>query len=90
MIALRLTGCRCHVERAVLPPDVLEPDIELEEPESVPGEVEKARIVGARRGKPVILTVDAGRMHRDGHKFFVSANGVWLTDTVPPGYLSMA
>ena len=44
----------------------------------------------ARRGKPVILTVDAGRMHRDGHKFFVSANGVWLTDTVPPGYLSMA
>jgi putative RNA 2'-phosphotransferase len=38
----------------------------------------------------VILTVDAGRMHRDGHTFFVSANDVWLTDSVPPGYLSRA
>ena len=51
-------------------------------------DVETARKVGARRGKPVILTVDAGKMHRDGHKFLLSANGVWLTDTVPPGYLS--
>jgi putative RNA 2'-phosphotransferase len=50
-------------------------------------DVETARKVGARRGKPVILEVDAGRMHRDGHKFLLSANGVWLTDTVPPGYL---
>jgi putative RNA 2'-phosphotransferase len=47
-----------------------------------------ARKVGARRGKPVILKVDAGRMHRDGHKFFLSANGVWLTDRVPPDYVS--
>jgi putative RNA 2'-phosphotransferase len=51
-------------------------------------DVETARKVGARRGKPVILKVDAGRMHRDGHKFFLSANGVWLTDRVPPDYLS--
>jgi putative RNA 2'-phosphotransferase len=51
-------------------------------------DVETARRVGARRGRPVILTVDAGRMQRDGHEFFVSANGVWLTDAVPPGYLS--
>ncbi len=51
-------------------------------------DVETARKVGARRGKPVILTVDAGKMHRDGHKFLLSANGVWLTDAVPPGYLS--
>ena len=29
-------------------------------------DVETARKVGARRGKPVILTVDAGRMHRTG------------------------
>jgi len=42
----------------------------------------------ARRGKPVILKVDAGRMYRDGHKFLLSANGVWLTDAVSPGYLS--
>ena len=51
-------------------------------------DLETARKVGARRGQPVILEVESGRMHRDGHKFFVSANGVWLTDAVPPGYLS--
>jgi putative RNA 2'-phosphotransferase len=51
-------------------------------------DVETARKVGARRGVPVILTVDAGRMHRDGNKFSMSANGVWLTDAVPPGYLT--
>ena len=28
-------------------------------------DVETARKVGARRGKPVILTVDAGRMHKE-------------------------
>ncbi|MFG3047016.1 RNA 2'-phosphotransferase [Streptomyces sp. NPDC048241] len=43
--------------------------------------------VGARRGRPVVLAVDAGAMHRDGHVFHVSANGVWLTDAVPPRYL---
>ena len=51
-------------------------------------DVETARKVGSRRGKPIILTVDAGRMHRDGHTFYLSANGVWLTDTVPPDYLA--
>jgi putative RNA 2'-phosphotransferase len=50
-------------------------------------DVETATKVGARRGKPVILTVDAGRMLRDGHKFFLSKNGVWLTEAVPPAYL---
>jgi putative RNA 2'-phosphotransferase len=51
-------------------------------------DVETARKVGSRRGKPVILKVDAGRMHSDGHKFLLSVNGVWLTDIVPPSYLS--
>jgi putative RNA 2'-phosphotransferase len=51
-------------------------------------DVETARKVGARRGKPVVLQVDAGGMHRAGHTFFLSANGVWLTDSVPPAYLS--
>jgi len=50
-------------------------------------DVETATKVGERRGRPVILKVDAGRMHRDGCKFYLSANGVWLTDTVPPEYL---
>jgi putative RNA 2'-phosphotransferase len=51
-------------------------------------DVETARKVGARRGQPVILQVDAGRMYRDGHPFFRSANGVWLTDAVAAGYLA--
>ncbi|MFD3476945.1 MULTISPECIES: RNA 2'-phosphotransferase [unclassified Streptomyces] len=48
---------------------------------------ETATRVGARRGRPVVLSVDAGAMHRDGHTFRVSANGVWLTEAVPPRYL---
>lgn len=47
-----------------------------------------ARAVGGRRGAPVVLVIDAARMDRDGHKFFVADNGVWLTDTVPPKCLS--
>lgn len=44
--------------------------------------------VGARHGQPVVLTVLAGRMHEDGHLFYLSANGVWLTAHVPPAYLA--
>ena len=43
--------------------------------------------VGQRRGKPVILHVQARRMHEQGHVFYCSANGVWLTERVPPQYL---
>jgi putative RNA 2'-phosphotransferase len=43
--------------------------------------------VGARHGRPAVLRIDAARMHTDGHRFFRSANGVWLTDAVPPEYL---
>ncbi|WP_067461775.1 RNA 2'-phosphotransferase [Actinomadura macra] len=49
---------------------------------------ETARRVGARRGEPVILTVLSGRMSADGHRFHLSPNGVWLTEQVPPEYLS--
>ncbi|WP_436885563.1 RNA 2'-phosphotransferase [Nocardiopsis dassonvillei] len=51
-------------------------------------DAETATRVGARRGRPVVLTVDAGRMHRDGHGFRVTGNGVWLVPAVPPEYLS--
>lgn len=47
-----------------------------------------AREVGARHGRPVVLRVDAKTMHDDGHVFFVSDNGVWLTDAVPAIYLA--
>ncbi len=50
-------------------------------------DVETARKVGQRRGKPVILTINALKMHQDGYTFFLSDNGVWLVDSVPPEYL---
>jgi putative RNA 2'-phosphotransferase len=49
-----------------------------------------AEKVGSRHGKPVVLTVESGRMARDGHLFYVSENGVWLTDAVPACYLDFA
>ncbi|WP_026211674.1 RNA 2'-phosphotransferase [Longispora albida] len=52
------------------------------------GDTDTARRVGARRGRPVIITVHSGRMAADGHAFYQSANGVWLTEHVPPAYLS--
>ena len=46
-------------------------------------DVETAKKVGARRGKSVILTIRSEAMHQSGHSFYLSANGVWLTDAVP-------
>lgn len=51
-------------------------------------DVETAQTVGARRGRPVILEVDAGAMHRDGTAFWRATNGVWLCDAVPPARLT--
>lgn len=51
-------------------------------------DADTARRVGARRGGTVVvLTVDAAAMARDGHVFYRSANGVWLANAVPAGYL---
>jgi putative RNA 2'-phosphotransferase len=44
--------------------------------------------VGARRGSPVILVVDAARLAGDGHSFFRAENGVWLCAAVPPRYIT--
>ena len=51
-------------------------------------DVDTAERVAARRAGPsAILRVRAGDMHAAGHAFFVSENGVWLTDRVPPEFL---
>jgi putative RNA 2'-phosphotransferase len=49
---------------------------------------ETAWRVGSRHGRPVVLAVASGRMATAGHGFFLSANGVWLTEHVPPGYVA--
>jgi len=43
--------------------------------------------VGGRHGKPALLTIRAGDMHRAGFVFRCSANGVWLVDHVPPQFI---
>ena len=48
---------------------------------------ETATIVGRRHGKPVLYMVNTREMYKDGFKFFLSKNGVWLTKEVPVGYL---
>lgn len=48
---------------------------------------ETAVNVGRRHGRPAVYAVDAGSMHRDGHLFYLSANGVWLVKKVPVQYL---
>ena len=46
--------------------------------------------VAMRHGQPVVLAIAAARMHAAGHPFFITGNQVWLTDHVPPQYLSLA
>lgn len=46
--------------------------------------------VGRRHGKPFVFAVAAGKMAEDGFPFFLSANGVWLTERVPAEYLTRA
>lgn len=48
-----------------------------------------AERVGQRHGKAVVLTVLAERMLAAGHEFFVSTNGVWLTEHVPTEFLQI-
>ncbi len=46
-----------------------------------------AETVGRRHGQPVVLRIEAGGMHAGGYAFYVSENGVWLTDHVPVEYV---
>ena len=45
--------------------------------------------VGARRGDAVVVAVAAAAMRRDGQTFWLSTNGVWLTDHVPAAHLRL-
>jgi len=46
-----------------------------------------AQTVGARHGKPVVLSVGAKSMFKDGHDFYLSDNNIWMTDAVPSKYI---
>jgi len=53
-------------------------------------DVETASKVGVRHGKLALLKIDAAGMFTNGHLFFRSDNGVWLTEQVPPRYIQTA
>ena len=49
---------------------------------------ETAVSVGQRHGKPIVLSINSKQMHEDGHLFYLSNNGVWLTDFVAAEYIA--
>lgn len=50
-------------------------------------DMKTALTTGARHDRPEVYIVKAREMYRDGFRFFLSANGVWLTKRVPVDYL---
>lgn len=50
------------------------------------GDFQTAIEVGRRHGKPIVITVSAGIMARDGMVFYRAENGVWLCEFVAPKY----
>lgn len=52
-------------------------------------DLETAQNVGRRKGKDLaILEIDTKAMYADGYQFYLSNNGVWLTEHVPPKYIN--
>ena len=49
-------------------------------------DVATAEVVAKRRPAPRVLVVDSKAMSADGIKFYLTGNGVWLTDYVDPKY----
>lgn len=48
---------------------------------------ETAYKVGIRHGAPEVLRINSEKMHTDGIAFYLSNNGVWLTDFIAPEYI---
>lgn len=51
-------------------------------------DITTAFTVGKRYGKPVVLKIEALRMHQQGFKFFQAENGVWLTARVATRFIN--
>jgi putative RNA 2'-phosphotransferase len=52
-------------------------------------DVDVAVNVGRRHGKPLVLMVSAAAMAAQGHLFYLSDNGVWLTEFVGPEFIEI-
>lgn len=45
--------------------------------------------VGARRGSPIVLAIDTRKLHENGHLFYRTTHGVWLTPHVPTAAITL-
>lgn len=45
--------------------------------------------IAERKGKPVILVIDAAKMQEDGFIFYLSVIGVWFTYEIPNKYITV-
>ena len=52
-------------------------------------DIETAIKVGQRHGKPAVLIIKSREMHKGRHNFYLSANNVWLTEFIPPEFISL-
>ena len=52
-------------------------------------DIETALNVGKRHGNPIVLKIYSGNMYKDGYKFYLSENGVWLTKKVVVEYFAV-
>lgn len=52
-------------------------------------DIETAIKVGKRHGEPVILKIHSGEMYKEGYKFYLSENGVWLAEKVDVKYFNV-
>lgn len=45
--------------------------------------------IGNRHGKAIVLEVSSLQMHKNGTEFYLSKNGIWLTELVAPQYIRL-
>lgn len=50
-------------------------------------DIETAKKVGSRHGKPIVLIIDAKRFSEDGNKLFLSPNGIWQAEFIESKYI---
>ena len=50
-------------------------------------DIETAKVVGRRHGKPVVLVIDTKKMVEDGYHFWLSDNGVWQSEEIKWEYV---
>jgi putative RNA 2'-phosphotransferase len=51
-------------------------------------DIETAKRVGVRHGKPVVFAINTMAMIEVVYQFYISTNGVWLVNDVPPQFLT--